>query len=357
MTKPESKLPRRHFHGLLRRWMMAPLSVLALMCGTATAKDALPHVSIAVGGVTCICYLPIVLAGQLGEYEKAGVDTEIVNFRGGSQALTAVLGGSADVVMGYFDHCVILAAQKQNMQAFVMFDRFPGLVLVVAPSRTGTINSVKDLAGKIVGVTAPGSSTDFFLKFLLHKNGVDVNSVSVTGIGLDATAVAAQEQGRIDAAMMNDPSVTVLEQKYKDLKILSDTRTAADTLGVFGSEYPSGVLYARADWIAKHEAQVQALTTAVVASLRWIHAHSAEDIMARMPPEMVGPDKQLYLAALRKTMPMFSDTALMDAKGARAVVEVLSQSVPAVASAHIAVTDIFTNRFVEQANAKLGGGR
>ncbi len=53
----------------------------------------------------------------------------------------------------------------------------PGLVLVVSPKHTAEIKSVKDLAGKKVGVSAPGSSTDFFLKYLLSKNGVDPNSV------------------------------------------------------------------------------------------------------------------------------------------------------------------------------------
>ena len=48
------------------------------------------------------------------------------------------------------------------------------------------IKSIKDLAGKRIGVSAPGSSTDFFLKYLLNKNGVDPNSVGVIGIGLGA---------------------------------------------------------------------------------------------------------------------------------------------------------------------------
>lgn len=335
------------------RTLLLGLSVLVLSASTLCAKDALPRVTIAVGGASCLCYLPVVIAAQLGEYEKPGVDVDLISFRGGSQALTAVLAGSADVVMGYFDHCVILAAQKQNMQAFVTFGRFPGLVLAVAPGRTQAINSIQDLVGRVVGITAPGSSTDFFLKFLLRRHGVDVNAVSVVGIGLDAAAVAAQEQGLVEAAVMNDPSATVLERKFKDLKILSDTRTAKDTREVYGGDYPSGVLYARAEWIARHEAQAQAIADAVVASLRWIHAHSAEEIMARMPPDMVGPDRALYLAALRKTMPMYSDAALMDPDGARAVVEAIGQSLPDVANAHVDVTNAYTNRFVAKANARL----
>src|SRR5215472_518981 len=89
--------------------------------------------------------------------------TTLVLASGGSQALTAVLGGSADVVSGYFDHCVNLAAKNQALEAFVVYDRFPGLALVVGPKNTAGIASVKDLANMKVGVSAPGSSTDFFL--------------------------------------------------------------------------------------------------------------------------------------------------------------------------------------------------
>ena len=84
----------------------------------------------------CPRHLRTVLAKQLGEYDKAGVAVELVDLKGGSDALKAMLGGSADVVSGYFDHCVNLAAKKQELQAFVVYDRYPGLVLVVAPSHT-----------------------------------------------------------------------------------------------------------------------------------------------------------------------------------------------------------------------------
>src|SRR5207249_4570497 len=117
----------------LLRTGAALLGALALLCGPAAAKDGLKHVSVAVGGAGCLCYLPTMLAHQIGEYEKAGLDVELINFKGGSQALTAVLGGSADVVSGYYDHCVNLAAKNQPMQAFVTYDRYPALVLVVSP--------------------------------------------------------------------------------------------------------------------------------------------------------------------------------------------------------------------------------
>jgi NitT/TauT family transport system substrate-binding protein len=327
------------------------LLALVLTSGLAAAQS---KITVAVGGGACLCYLPTVLAKQLGEFDKAGLAVELVDLKGGSDALKAVLGGSADVVSGYFDHCVNLAAKKQELTSFVVYDRYPGLVLVVSPSHNGEIKGIKDLAGKKVGVSAPGSSTDFFLKYLLKKNGVDSSGVAVIGVGLGATAVAAMEQGQIDAAVMLDPAVTVLQGGHPDLRILSDTRTEKDNQAVFGGDYPGGALYSTTAWVGSHEKEVQALTNAILNTLKWIHSHSPEEIMEKMPAEMVGKDKALYLAALKNTIPMYSKTGLMDPKGAAAVLAVFSESSPDVAKANIDVSKTYTNKYVDQANKTTG---
>jgi sulfonate transport system substrate-binding protein len=327
------------------RRLAATFAALVLSSGLAFAQS---KVTLAIGGASCLCYLPTMLAQQLGEFKKAGVDVDVVQFKGGSESLKAVLGGSADVVSGYFDHCVELAPKGQHLQSFVVYDRYPGFALVVSPKHTNEIMAIKDLANKKVGVSAPGSSTDFFLKYILHKFGVDPNSVGVIGVGLGASAIAAMEQGQIDAAIMLDPAVTVLAGKYNDLRILSDTRTHKDTLAVFGGQYPGGALYTRADWIAAHPKEVQGMTNAIIATLKWIRTHSAEEITEKMPPEFT-KNKALYVAALKNTMPMYSESGLMDPKGAQAVLDVFAQSSPEIAKANIDLSKTYTNKYVEAA--------
>src|SRR5262245_37261024 len=196
---------------VIRRVFIA-FGALVLASGSALAQT---KVTIAVGGAGCLCYLPTMLAEQLGEYKKAGIQAELINFKGGSQALTAVLGGSADVVSGYFDHSVNLAAKNRAMQAFVVYDRYPGFALVVSPKSAATISSVTGPAGQKIGVCAPGSSTLFFLNYILRKDGVDTNTIGVIGVGLEATAIAAIEQGSVDAAVMLEPALTLLQNKFK----------------------------------------------------------------------------------------------------------------------------------------------
>jgi len=73
-----------------------------------------------------------------------------------------------------------------------------------------------------------------------------------------------------------------------------------------------------------------------------------------MPPEMVGKNKELYLAALKNTIPMYSQTGLMDPKGADAVLAVFSEGSPEVAKANVDVSKTYTNKYVEQAKKTTG---
>jgi NitT/TauT family transport system substrate-binding protein len=89
-------------------------------------------------------------------------------------------------------------------------------------------------------------------------------------------------------------------------------------------------------------------------TLKWIHSHTPEEIMAKMPEGIVGKDKELYLAALKNTLPMYSETGLMDPKGAAAVLAVFSEGSPEVAKANIDVSKTYTNKYVEQFAKTMG---
>jgi len=252
------------------------------------------------------------------------------------------------------DHPVALQPKGKFRQSIVVFDRFPGLVLMVSPANLDKIKSPADLAGKKVGVSAPGSSTDFFVKYLLRKIGQDPSKTAVVGIGTGATSVAAMEQSQVDAGVLVEPAVTQLLARHPEVRILSDTRSEKDTLAVFGGAYPAGALYTTVEWVEKHPKESQALADAIVMTLQWIKTHTPEEIMAKMPDNLVGPDKTLYLAALKGTIPQYSTDGMMDPKGAEAVLNVFASSDPEIANAKVDVSKTYTNRFAETAGKKLG---
>lgn len=330
------------------------LGVLAFATAHAAAAQEKVRLKLGIAGVGCICYLPSVLAKQLGHYEKHGIDAELIGFKSGSAGLTAMLGGTVDVLAGYYEHTIGLKPKDKHMRTIVIQSDLPGHVLVVSPKHTEAIRSIEDLVGKTVGVSGPGSSTDFFLKYLLRKKGIDPAKVPVVGVGVDQGAVASQEQGQVVAAVMQDPGATLLMTKHKNLRVLADARTEKDAVAIFGARYASSSLYAPAEWIEKHKKESQALANAIVETLRWIDSHSAEEIAAKMPPEYVGPDKALYIAAVNNDKPMFSKTGLMEPSAAAAVLDLYRQSVPAVAAMEIDLATTYTNEFAEKAGALLG---
>src|SRR5262249_40902056 len=83
----------------------------------ASAQDAKPELSrvrLAVGGKPALFYLPLTVTERLGYFFRdAGLDVEISDFPGGARALQALIGGSADVVTGAYDHTIQMQAKGQ----------------------------------------------------------------------------------------------------------------------------------------------------------------------------------------------------------------------------------------------------
>ena len=117
--------------------------------------------------------------------------------------------------------------------------RFPGMVLAVKKDKAAQVKSFKDLKGMKVGVTAPGSSTNFFVNALIGKEGLKPTDVSIIGVGGGAGAVAAMKKGELDALVNLDPVISKLEQDG-DIVILADSRTEEGNMKLFGGNNPGG---------------------------------------------------------------------------------------------------------------------
>ena len=157
---------------LNRRHLMASALASATLPGLALAQSIeKPKLTIAVGGKNLFYYLPLTIAEQLGYFKDEGLDVTVVDFAGGSKALQAVVGGSADVVSGAFEHTVNMQFKGQPMRAFVLQGLAPQVVLGINPRTMPHYKSIADLRGKKIGVTAPGSSTNGMVNYVLAKAG------------------------------------------------------------------------------------------------------------------------------------------------------------------------------------------
>lgn len=342
----------------MRKAVAAALIVAAALValpGIGNAQVERSKLTIAIGGQPLYIYLPLTLAAQLGYFKDAGVDPDIVDVSGGAKALEALIGGSADVVCGFVDHTIEMQAQGKSIRMFVLYDRYPGLVLAVTKAgQAKGIKTIADLKGARIGITAPGSSTQFFSQYLLSKNGIPVDEESYVGIGTSATAIAAVRRGVVDALANLDPVITILA-RTGDVAILADTRTTVGTLRVFGGPYPAGGLYTTPAFIERAPRTVQALTTASVRALHWIKTHSAAEIADKMPERFYQSDKALYVASLKENLEMFSPDGRIPLAGLQTIARVLAQFDKKVVAnaARISPEAAFTNEYVDSAHAAL----
>ena len=335
----------------MTRYCKAALAIGVLVsaaCGRPDSSSRRPiDVRVAVGGQNQLIYLPTTLARELGFYKDEGLNVELQDHAGGSKALQALLGGSADVVSGFYDHTIQMAAEGRELTAFVTMLRFPGLVLVTSPQSARTVTRIEDLKGKIAGVTTAGSSSHLLLSYMLQRHGLGGTAVSITAIGNAATAIAAIEHGKVDAGMMADPAFTLVLRRNPGVRVLADLRHAEGVKAAFGSAtYPGSVLYAKGDWIRANRDTALRLARAITRTLTWMQTHPPSEIAERTPATFRGEDQALYIEALTSSMPMFSPDGVMEMDGAEAVKRLLTESTEKVRGATIYLAQTYTNEFV-----------
>ncbi len=314
----------------------------------AAGKPEKPQLTLAVGGKNLLYYLPLTIAEQLGYFKAEGLDLKIVDFAGGSQALRALVGGSADVVSGAFEHTVNMQPKGQKLRAVVLMGRAPQIVLGINPKSMPNFKTVADLKGKKIGVTAPGSSTNVMTNFVLAKAGLKPGDVSIIGVGAGAGAVAAMRSGQIDAMANLDPVISLLTRS-NDLKIVSDTRIVAEADKVFGGPMPAGCLYLAQSFIDKNPNTVQALTTAIVRANQWIQKAGPGDIIKAVPETYLLGDRAVYIDAFLAAKGALSPDGLFPAAGPETARRALASIDPEIAKASIDLKAVYTDEFVRAA--------
>jgi NitT/TauT family transport system substrate-binding protein len=333
--------------------LLASIVFAAFAQTVAAGPLEVPKLTIAVGGKGLFYYLPLTIADRLGYFRDEGLEVTIADFPGGAKALQSLMGGSADIVSGSYEHTINMQAKGQRIRSVVVQGRYAGIVLGLSKEKAAQYRSPKDLQGLKIGVTAPGSSTNLFVNALLAKEGLKPDAVSIIGVGSTSGAIAAMQKQQIDAIANLDPVINMLEVGG-DIVTKVDTRTIEGQKYVYGIDFAAGVIYSREDFIQKNPATVQAVVNAMVRALRWIQRATPEQIVATVPPEYYGDQKAMYRVALGKNFNAFSPDGMMSMAAAQNVLNVLKSFEPSVqqAAGRIDLARTFDNRFVLEALKK-----
>lgn len=326
----------------------AAVAVFAAPVQAQEKKD----ITLGVGGKGLFYYLPLTLTERLGYFKEQGLNVTITDFGGGAKSLQSLIGGSADVVTGAYEHTIRMQVKGQDIVSVLEIGRFPGMVLAVRKEKAAQVKSFKDLKGMKIGVTAPGSSTNFFVNALIAREGLKPEDVSIIGVGTGMSAVAGIKKGEIDAICNLDPAITKLTQDG-NIVILADSRTEEDNMKLFGGNNPAAVVYLKRDFVTKNPETTQRIVNAFYKTTLWLQKASAEDVAKVVPEEFFIGDRALYLAAFKASAPMYSKTGIVPPEGMKNALNMLLEFDPEMKGAKIDLDKTFDDRFVKKAAGQI----
>ena len=212
---------------MTRSWAKgAVLAVgLAAAAGAASAQET--KVAIGISGWTG--FAPLTLAKEAGIFKKNGLDVTIKKIPQASRHLALASGDIQCAATTVETWVVWNAAGIATKQIFQLDKSYGADGMAVR----GSIGSIKDLKGKTVAASAPGTSPYFVLAWMLNKNGMSTKDVTIVNME-PGPAAQAFVAGQNDAAMTYEPYLSSVRAKPEAGKIIATTLDYPVVMDTFG---------------------------------------------------------------------------------------------------------------------------
>lgn len=329
----------------------APMVLAAPYVARAQNKPEKTKVVLAVGGKSALYYLSLTIAETKGFFKEAGLDVEINDFQGGAKSLQALMGGSADVVAGAYEHTIRMQQRGQAIVGFALIGRGMQLAIGLRKDVAAKVKEPADIKGMKFGVTAPGSQTHMLVNFWGAKGGLKPSDIVAIGVGAGASVVAAIEKGEVDGVSQSDPALTILTEKDL-IKIMLDTRTMKGNQDLFGGAFPAASLYAQPDLLKKTPGTAQALATAIVRANEWLQTAAPSDVAKAVPEAYLLGDRAVYERSFAGVRETISPDGIMPPGAMENCLKFLADGDAAIKPAQIKLADTWTNEFAQRAGKR-----
>lgn len=135
-------------------------------------------------------------------YEKHGLDAEVIAINGSGIASKALIGGNLDI--SPIATPTVISADLAGSDMVILAHTMPGVVhaLMVKPE----IKRVEELKGKKIAVSSLGSLTDFLVRSIAKKKGLNPDrDLTLIQTGSDSERIIALKSGAVDGAAMSHP--------------------------------------------------------------------------------------------------------------------------------------------------------
>jgi NitT/TauT family transport system substrate-binding protein len=235
----------------MRKILLAAAAATALAVAPAQAQT---KVSIGISGWTG--FAPLTLAKEAGIFARNGLDVTIKKIPQASRHL-AIASGDVQCAATTVETWIVWNANGVATTQLFQLDKSYGADGMVVRN---AINAIKDVKGKTVAASAPGTAPYFTLAWFLKKNGLSVKDVTVVNME-PGPAAQAFIAGQNDVAMTYEPYLSAVRAKPDAGKIIATTLDYPMVMDTFGCT---------PDFIAKNEGAVRAIVKSYFEALDMI---------------------------------------------------------------------------------------
>src|SRR5690349_3578417 len=208
---------------------MTSLKVAAVLGATLLAAPALAQTKVSIGISGWTGFAPLTLAKEAGIFAKNGLDVTIKKIPQASRHL-AIASGDIQCAATTVETWVVWNANGVATTQIFQLDKSYGADGMVV--RNG-VASIKDVKGKTVAASAPGTAPYFTLAWFLKKNGLSVKDVTVVNME-PGPAAQAFIAGQNDVAMTYEPYLSAVRDKPDAGKIIATTLDYPMIMDTFG---------------------------------------------------------------------------------------------------------------------------
>jgi ABC-type nitrate/sulfonate/bicarbonate transport system substrate-binding protein len=148
------------------------------------------------------------LAKDSGILAKYGFTADVVLIPGTPRTIQALIAGDLDYVAAGAPASLRARAKGADVVILSTLANFSSQRIMLRPD--STLNNVKELKGKIIGVTQYGSGGDTFLRAALRKNGIKESDVTILQMGGTPGVAQGLESGRIEVGVLGDSGMLLV---------------------------------------------------------------------------------------------------------------------------------------------------
>src|SRR5262249_28234177 len=180
----------------------ANVNLATLQHGSLVSTKGLGQFHVHVGkALSVLCGVPYEVARSGGHFKAHRLDVQLVYTRGGNAAMQALVGGAVDYAATALDVAVQAYANVgADIRRFAVTGRLPLFAVVTAPNTASQIQSIKDLEGRTVGISALGNADHALTLYLLKQAAGDAQKVKFATMGVNL--LEALRQGQIDVGVV-----------------------------------------------------------------------------------------------------------------------------------------------------------